>query len=357
MCYLFRFFVDALYIVALYFGFTLGQDIGSKYMFTDMYIAKLYCGFIGVAVVVAIFSKIKSSLIFFVKAVGLYAISTKSNFRESFVSVLKRFDKILGVAVVTTLITEAVNDIKQAMTEEESVTSSVNKMFPFLDMIPFAGVIKIAGNYYLKSFTYVDECILAYSFAMNKPILQSVRDAFVQFLKNAHKIMAKLLLSNVVMTILNVILFVAGFIIYLRNFDFTLHGIIIFYIVIRAAMYVLDDAFVEPLLLQNVIEGYVDSMPSASETLAAEMEQLNESAESTNSENQSSDSSTVNDSETVDNADAVIENELSKLLELPAVKKLFDYTEGKKGNRKKKDISSFVKDAEEAVKEKEEHVD
>ena len=350
MCYLFRFFVDVLYIVALYFGFMLGQDIGSKYMFTDMYIAKLYCGFIGVAVVVAIFSKIKSSLIFFVKAVGLYAISTKSNFRESFVSVLKRFDKILGVAVVTTLITEAVNDIKQAMTEEESVTSSVNKMFPFLDMIPFAGVVKIAGNYYLKSFTYVDECILAYSFAMNKPILQSVRDAFVQFLKNAHKIMAKLLLSNVVMTILNVILFVAGFIVYLRNFDFTLHGIIIFYIVIRAA-------FVEPLLLQNVIEGYVDSMPSASETLAAEMEQLNESAESTNSENQSSDSSTVNDSETIGNADAAIENELSKLLELPAVKKLFDYTEGKKGNRKKKDISSFVKDAEEAVKEKEEHVD
>lgn len=357
MCYLFRFFVDVLYIVALYFGFVLGQNIGSKYMFTDMYIAKLYCGFIGVAVVVAIFSKIKSSLIFFVKAVGLYAISTKSNFRESFVNVLKRFDKVLGVAVVTTLITEAVNDIKQVMTEEESVTSSVTKMFPFLELIPFAGVIKLASNYYLKSFTYVDECILAYSFAMDKPILQSVKDAFVQFLKNAHKIMAKLLLSNVVMTILNVILFVLGFIVYLRNFDFTLHGIIIFYIVIRAAMYVLDDAFVEPLLLQNVIEGYVDSMPSASDTLAAEMKQLNESAESTISENQSSDDPTGTESETTDNVDATVENELSKLLELPAVKKLFEYAEGKRGTRKKKDISSFVDDAEKAVKEKEEHVD
>lgn len=357
MCYLFRFFVDVLYIVALYFGFVLGQDIGSKYMFTDMYIAKLYCGFIGVAVVVAIFSKIKSSLIFFVKAVGLYAISTKSNFRESFVNVLKRFDKVLGVAVVTTLITEAVNDIKQVMTEEESVTSSVTKMFPFLELIPFAGVIKLASNYYLKSFTYVDECILAYSFAMDKPILQSVKDAFVQFLKNAHKIMAKLLLSNVVMTILNVILFVLGFIVYLRNFDFTLHGIIIFYIVIRATMYVLDDAFVEPLLLQNVIEGYVDSMPSASDTLAAEMKQLNESAESTSSENQSSDNPTGTESEATDNVDVTVENELSKLLELPAVKKLFEYTEGKRGTRKKKDISSLVNDAEKAVKEKEDNVD
>lgn len=334
MFYILRFVIDVLYMVAIYFGYRLGQQIGMKYLFTDMYIAKLYCGFIGIAVVVFLFSKLKGSIIFFLKSVGLYAIATNTSGSEAFKNVMKQFDKILGVAVVTALITDAVNDVKQAMTEQDA-TTNVTKIFPVLENLPFSGVIDAVGKYYAKSFTYLDECILAYSFAMNKPIIPSLKEAFMQFLKKSYKIIGQLILSNIIMTIINVIIFIVGIIFYVQKIQITLYNLVVFYIVIRVIMYVIDDAFLEPMLLKSVILEYVQGIQSATDEFEENFANMTEERSEEHSDIKSEQN--VQDAQDAKGeSDDAAQIPLTQLLELPAVKKLMSLTDLKVGKFKQR---------------------
>lgn len=324
MFYFVRFLIDLIYVAALYFGFITGQRIGMKYMFTDMYIAKLYCGFIGIAVVVFIYSKIKSTVIFFLKAIGLHSVATNTSGVEAFKSVMKRFDKVIGVAAATTIITEAVEDVKGAMVKDDSNVGTITKMFPVLENLPFSGVIDFVGSYYAKSFTYLDECILAYSFAMNKPILQSIKDAFLQFLKKSYKIIGKLIISNIVMTVINIFIAIVGIIFFIQRVHVSLYNIIIFYIVIRTIMYIIDDAFVEPFLLKSVIVEYVSGVPSAEDEFEKNFDKLNASAED-EAAPVDSNQDLEEAAESIGEA-AGLSDELNALLQLPAVKRLMNMT-------------------------------
>lgn len=324
MIYNFRLLIDLLYVLAIYIGFMLGQEVGMKYMFTDWYIARLYCGFIGVAVILAIFSKIKGSLMFLLKATSLYAVATKSAFGEAVKGTFKKFPHIVGVEVITKLLTEATNDVRDALMEDDN--GHVTKLFPILEGLPFASVINILAKYYAKSFTYVDECILAYSFALDKPLKDSIKDAFVQFLKNAHVIMAKLVLTNLIMAILNIVTGVISFMFYLHSFVLSFHGVIMWYVIFRVVVYVLDDALVSPLLLQSVISDYVDDLPTASEQLEADMDKL---ILGDDDDDVTSDGKTPMAEEAVDAT-------VAKLMELPAVKRLLEYSDHKRSKSKVK---------------------
>lgn len=329
MFYLARFLIDVVYAIALYVGYCAGQAIGVKYMFTDMYIARLYCGFIGVAVVSFVFSKIKGTLIFFIKAVGLYATATNTKSGEALKGIIKRLGSVFGVAAVTKLLTEAINDV-QTVLLGDNPSDKITEMFPILANLPFNGIINLLAKYYTKSFTYLDECILAYSFAMNKPIMQSIKDAFMQFLKKAHVIMAKLIVTGVTMTVINITIAIIGLVIYFKKFIITLHSLIVFYIVIRAIMYIVDDAFLEPLLLQSVIREYVSNIPTAAEELEKNMMNLTEGAEVNESTSENTNESTSESiSEDASEDASEIMQELNKLLELPAVKRLMSMEEEK----------------------------
>ena len=331
MLYIIRFLVDAVYALALCLGYYFVQVFGMKYMFTDLYIANLFCGFIGVAVVVFVFSKLKGTIIFFVKAVTLYAVATHTKASEAFPNVMHKLIGVLGVAATTKLLTEAIDDVQTALMGENP-SDKITEMFPILQNLPFEFIINLLVKYYAKSFTYLDECILAYSFAMDKPIVKSLKDAFMQFLKKSHVIMTKLILANVTMTVINIAIAVVGLIVYFTKFVVSFKSILIFYIVIRTIMYIADDAFMEPLLMQNVIADYVEDMPSAEEELEKNMSALVDSAEADDGE-LGDEASTVEPAQDVDtNADQVM-SELNKLLQLPAVKRLMSMNEEK--NKKK----------------------
>lgn len=343
MFYLLRFIIDILYVIAIYFGYRLGIQIGMKYLFTDMYIARLYCGFIGIAVVVFLFSKIKGTIIFFLKAIGLYAIATNTTGVDAFKNVMKRFDKVLCIAVVTNLITDAVNDVKQAMTDQDTA-ATVTQVFPVLADLPFSSVINVIGKYYAKSFTYLDECILAYSFAVDKPIIPSLKDAFLQFLKKSYKIIGQLIMSNIIVTILNIVIFVVGIIFYLQKFKITLHSIIMFYIVVRVVMYAIDDAFLQPLLLKNVIIEYIQGIPSAADEFEENFSNLTESTDgSTTEKTNNVDDAQESDGQSTDSDSSEAGPvSLESLLALPAVKKLMSLTDLTNSKQK----SSTAKKAE-----------
>lgn len=324
MLYLIRFLIDAVYVLALYLGYHFGQVIGMKYMFTDLFFARWYCGFIGVAIVVFVFSKLKGTVIFFVKAVTLYAVATGTSASEAFKGVMHKLTGVLGITAATKLLTEAIDDVQSALMSDNP-SEKITEMFPILKSLPFDFVIDVLIKYYAKSFTYLDECILAYAFAMDKPILKSLKDGFVQFVKKAHVIMTKMIVANVAVTVINVVILAVGVIIYVTKFGIGLQSFVIFCIAIRAILYVIDDAFAEPLLMQSVIAEYVDNIPSAADELEKNMSSLVEGAEEQ-----------VAPEEAPPEGDsAQIPAELAQLLELPAVKRLMQLSEemGKKGGK------------------------
>lgn len=326
MVYLIRFIIDIVYIIALYCGYEMGQAVGMKYMFTDLYVAHLYCGFIGICVVVAVFSILKTTIFFFLKASCLYAYATDTSISDAVKGCLKNFRKLISVAAVTKLITEAVQDVKIAMLDGDANTS-VTKLIPILNDLPFASIVNAAGRYYAKSFTYLDECILAYSFALDKPLLESIKEAFVQFLKKSSGIMTKLVVANAATSFVNVTVFIIGLFITFKRVQFSLPAIAIFYIIARAVMYVIDDAFVQPLLLKKVIQGYIDGISTVSESFMEDVEKLNSSATDSDTEMNGSAAGETTDSESggiSGSQNDEIANEIGRFFELPAVKRLIN---------------------------------
>lgn len=315
MFYVVRFLIDIAYVLALFAGYFLGQKIGMKYMFTDLYVANLYCGLIGITCVVAVFRVLRGTIFFLLKATSLYAIATGAPPGEAFRGTMKHFGRIVGVASITKLLTEAVSDVKAAMTDESS-GPSLTEIFPILEALPLAGLVNLAGRYYTKSFTYLDECVLAYSFAIDKPLAESVKEAFTEFLKQSVKIMGRLAVANVVVSIVNVLLFVMGCVLYFNKMHFSIPGFIVFYILMRAIMYVVDDAFVQPCLLQQVTSDYVSNISTAADSFKEDMEGLNRFV---TDDAQEDDETTK---QTADGAEASLSAEFTRLFELPAVKRL-----------------------------------
>ena len=331
MIYLFRLLVDLLYVIAIFIGYCLGQSIGMQFMFTDMYIARVYCGFIGVAVIMFLFSKIKGTLMFFLKATGLYAAATNTSFGVAIKGTMHKLPSIIGVEAVTKLLSEAMADVQEAMTSGEN--GGIEEVLEFTKGLPFASVLGWLAGCYKKSFTYADECILAYSFALDKPISESIKDAFLQFLKTSHLIMKDLIMNTLVMIPINVIVGIICYFVYFGSFSISLHGIIATYIIFRVSMYILDDAIIAPFLLQRVIKTYVGCIPSASEQLEKDMDALlqedDAAQDAANIANATSDAgikTTMNDgtSETAEASGAYAA--LTKLMELPAVKRLLNYS-------------------------------
>lgn len=331
MFYVFRLIIDLVYVIAIYIGFCAGKAIGMQYLFTDMFIAELYCGFIGVAVVVALFTWLKSSIIFFIKAVGLYSVVTKTPPLDSFKHTQKQFNKVAEIAVVTKLITEAVKDIRDALTGE-GIEKQLREYFPLVSNLPFAGAIKVLGRNYLESFTYLDECILAYSFAMDKPIISSLKSAITIFLKQSPKIMTELIKSKFSMAILNAMVVIAAIILALDKYRVTVSGVILFYIVIRTVIYVLDDALVEPFLMQQVIEEFIKDVPSEEEQLITNMTNLTADCEEGNFSDPDIEQEPNNNERQQGSEEAQKLDDITRLFELPTIKKIMSMKEERETN-------------------------
>lgn len=326
MFYVVRLIIDLVYVIAIYIGFRAGEAIGMQYLFTDMFIAKLYCGFVGVAVVVTLFTWLKNSVVFFIKAVGLYSVATKTPPIDSFKHTLRQFSKVAEIAIVTKLITEAVKDIREALTGE-GVEERLRKYFPLVSNLPFAGAIKVLGRNYLESFTYLDECILAYSFAMDKPIISSLKSAITIFLKQSPKIMTELIKSKFSMAILNAMVVIAAIMLALNKYRVTVSGIILFYIVIRTILYVLDDALVGPFLMQQVIEEFIKEVPSEEEQLITNMTNLTTSCEEGDTSDPDNEQGVTADESAQSDEGAIELDDIARLFELPTIKRIMSMKE------------------------------
>lgn len=121
-----------------------------------------------------------------------------------------------------------------------------------------------------------------------------------------------------------------------------------FYIVVRVVMYVIDDAFLQPLLLKNVIIEYIQGIPSAADEFEENFSNLTGSTESADVTDDDSVEKTDNETGEQESDGQDIKNDsaetgpvsLDQLLALPAVKKLMSLTDltnsKKKSNTAKK---------------------
>lgn len=326
MFYLLRIAMDLLYLLSIVIGFKIGYSLEYPFELMNHPMAKMYFGILGATLVSAAFSVVKATVIFFVKAVGLYSIATKTKLSQAFKETFSRFGSIVQVAVITKLLTEAVEEIREVLLED-GMKDEILKKFPILTELPFQTPLKLVGKYYIKSFTYLDECILAYAFAMNKSIVASIKDSLTQFIKRSIHIVMELVKAQIVTSVANIAVVICLAYLAISRYGFSVPGFLLFFLITKAIIYVLDDALFDPFLLQRVVEDFISEIPSATEQLEQEMNNLTGTTNTPDNEMTTDDQQpleqTANDE--IDNQQSAVDEAvalINKMFDLPAVKKL-----------------------------------
>ncbi len=202
---------------------------------------------------------IKRYLNAFIKSAQIfYTANSKEDFSilECFIGATLRFKHTLAIPLFNKIVRNCADEIVEGIKKIDNEPDG--KVDEFLENLKDTKVVK-ASKWMLKKYTdYIDECVLVYCYVHpEKSMLRSTLEAISIFLKNGFKIIEQMAVVIILQVLLRIALTAVIIIALVSMANLTVTKILIGFIVIKIAEFIIQDALIEPLLMQKILNVFV----------------------------------------------------------------------------------------------------
>ncbi|MEY8333146.1 hypothetical protein AALB53_08580 [Lachnospiraceae bacterium 47-T17] len=260
---LFRVFTDILFSAIIYKLYNVGVAIGIGLFHIDFWFTRLTFGVIGVSFALLLFSWAKNVLFYFLKCCDIYLATDNkcSSAAKLFFGVSSRFGSIVVIPIFNRIIRSSIKELSTAVisvaTNVEG-TDSIAQLVS-IDQSLLKRIVKCGKAVAAKTFDCADECILAYCFRnKEKKLPDAALEAMFYFVKSLDRLLPRMFTVSMMIVAARVVFYIASVVLITNLFDsITIDTIIMWYLMIKAVSFTIEDSIFEPIMLQAVVKEFI----------------------------------------------------------------------------------------------------
>lgn len=251
-----RFFIDAIFVGLLFFGFLCGIHYGTILTGLHFTFMKVGFGICGIGIMLYFIKWFRTVVAGMLKSCSIYASAREcASLCGAFKGIVSCLGSTLAVPAFNRIIRDALQDIKDAMTDEAS-----NPAKEALAEVKESRLGKVSVLVVERAFDYVDECILGYCYknvSENHGIAKCSVEAFTLFLVNSVEVMGKVFTVISLESLVRIAYWFFFIVFCLEHFHFTVLNVLMCYVIGKCLDFMLDDALFEPLLVHVIVNEFL----------------------------------------------------------------------------------------------------
>lgn len=229
---------------------------------SNFILIKIMRGLIILSIFFLALSFIKQYLTAYLKSAHIFYIAHREQdftILESVVGATLRFKYTLAVPVFNKIIRNCLHEIfiklKGYTQETEMNNSAISALY---ENIKDSKIIKMPKLIIKNYVDYIDECILVYSYCNpERGLFTCTVEAISIFIKNAIKLLEQMTAIILLQYIIKVALFCSSVFIIFNLDEISIKNIIAVFIFMKVISFVVQDAIVEPFMLQKILETFL----------------------------------------------------------------------------------------------------
>lgn len=272
---LIRILVDALFGLIMCRMYYLGMELSVTMLKIDLWFVKFTFGVLGIGIALMLFSWAKHFLFYLFKCLDVSLITAKSNAAESvsfatLFSMLKdRFGSVILIPVFNKVIRTSLSELGDAFLDSMDAAERSGNV-PIADIVygtvrrmdntMLATISKFGKDLLVKIFDYADECVLSYCFKhRDNSLANSAIKALYFFIKNMDKFIPKMFSLCIGTFCIKFVSIVACLVMLYSTFGFSsINDLLLYYFVLYAFSFVVEDAIIEPLTMGSIIKQFAE---------------------------------------------------------------------------------------------------
>ena len=253
-----HFIFDVVSILILLYFYKLWIKYGLDFMQIDVWFVRVTLGIIGMSVCTFFTRRIFQFILYLFKCCDIYFIVNKDSKGVTASSILSRFKKSVSVSVVTKVVNVVGNEIIDVVKCTDA-PSKLNQFVTKEDCPLLFSLAKMGTIFFNKLLLFVDELIIAYCYKhADKDVKECILDGTCIFVQNVGKLSTKLLTISVLEITIRIIYYAIAVIAGIRFIDFNVDGIIFFIICVYSFSFVIEDALIEPMIIENLVGVFLE---------------------------------------------------------------------------------------------------
>lgn len=253
--------------ILFYYWYVKSTENSYDILASDIWFVNIIRGLVLLAGFYFTLEVIKRYLNAFIKSAQIfYTANAKQDFSilECFIGATLRFKHTLAIPIFNKVIRGCAGEIVESIQKlDKDSDGPVDELF---DNLKNTKVGK-ASKWMLKKYTdYIDECVLVYCYVHpEKSMLRSTLESVGIFIRSGFKIIEQMAVVIILQVLLRIAL-VAGVVIAIASMhNITVTKILIGFIVIKIVEFIMQDAIIEPLLMQKILNVFVKQEANSSD--------------------------------------------------------------------------------------------
>lgn len=248
--------------IGIYLWYRKSTENSYDILASDMWFVNIIRGLILLAGFYILLDLIKNYLNAFIKSAQIfYTANLEQDFStfECFIGATLRFKHTLAIPIFNKIIRNCAYEIVENIRDVSNENEENNKFGDLLDNLKGSKIVK-ASKWMLKKYTdYIDECVLVYCYVHpEKSMLRSAVEAISIFIRSGFKIIEQMAVVIILQVLLRIALSVTIIVALFNMAQLTLTKILVGFIIIKIVEFILQDALIEPLLMQKILNVFVN---------------------------------------------------------------------------------------------------
>lgn len=245
-----KLFIDVLLVIGLYAVYLSGADILVTICGMNHWEIRMIGGATACATFYVIMSKVKNALFFWLKCAMVWEISCdeKKTMFETIKCVLRDWKEALEIASCNLMVKALFKQIKEKMNKKE--------LPEFLQSFTEIPLIQYSELLFRRTMDYADECMLLWCYNHDDTFLEESTTGIAVFLEHVVVIAGSAIPMLFLGFVTKVLVTLCVILWYLENCTTTISGITHLLLVCIVCVKVLEDAVIEPMIMNAVLRQY-----------------------------------------------------------------------------------------------------